>query len=467
MSNQVPNRSGDGVRAQLFPRTDFSQWGWLGATYQPRTQTAWEGQPDCFRVAERKQQRERRLLYTDFPQQGWIRKPTGNLFEYRQRSWHVPTVLTPDGARLREKRLHYADFQQQGWIQKPTGNLFEYRERSWHVPSERTGTKKQYWLDTNQQPAWIYAGSLGATYNPSVNDWNTETSRTGPSLKWMGDTNTSLPFGSVPGIDGDWHIDTVRASSPTRSSWYATQPLDGWWAAAFTGTFDPSTFPWSNYGYGDRPFLDQSLFQDAAKGQARGGFGGGEAPAPFDPSVVNWTVDSGVPAKRQSPSYWRNALKASQSFGLLDVRPLQPSFDQLGYSSRMRGRNIRPNISDDLFGWVWANLPTVFDASLLPHVSDDRTRDRYQKAPRLDQFSQAWIAQNLPPFDVSLTAHSGDPFRMGDRARLVVALYQFYSDLSWTHDVLGLIDPPVVPDVILPRPIAPIMAARRRNKRRR
>lgn len=423
MSNQVPNRSGDGVRAQLFPRTDFSQWGWLGATYQPRTQTAWEGQPDCFRVAERKQQRERRLLYTDFPQQGWIRKPTGN--------------------------------------------LFEYRVRHWPVLSELTHPKKRYWPDTNQQPAWIYGNTFGSPYNPAINDWTTDTIRVTSLFKRTADTNTAVPFGSVPGLAGDWHIDTGRTSGPTRSSWYATQPLDGWWAATFSaGAFDPSTFPWSNYGYGDRPFLDQSLFQDAAKGQARGGFGGGTPPPPFDPSVFNWTVESGVPSRRKAPNFWNDALKAAQSFGLLDTRPLQPAFDQLVYSFGMRGRNLRPNVSDDLFGWIWANLPVPFDAALLPHVSDDRTRDRYTKTPWLDQFSQAWVTQNLPPFDPAFFAHSGDPFRMEDRARLAVALYQFYSDLSWTHDVLGLTDPPPVADVPLLRPIAPIMAARRRNRRR-
>jgi hypothetical protein len=167
------------------------------------------------------------------------------------------------------------------------------------------------------------------------------------------------------------------------------------------------------------------------------------------------------------------------AFGLLDARVVMPAIDQLRNSERAAQRKGRPIVTPDSLGWLYENLPIAFDPQYLVHSEDGRLRERYKKVPQLDQPSQAWIYTAVPAFDPQYLVHSIDdrmreqykkvpqldqpsqawiynsvppfdpqyfiqvsaPTRMADRDKLDLRLAQYYNDMAWLRDVLGLPDP--------------------------
>ncbi len=129
-------------------------------------------------------------------------------------------------------------------------------------------------------------------------------------------------------------------------------------------------------------------------------------------------------------------------FGLVDARVVMPAIDQLANSERAAKRTGVPIVTPDSLGWLYENLPVVFDPQYLIHSDDSRMRERYKKVPPLDQPAQDWIFTAVPPFDPQYLIQVSAPTRMADREKLDVRLAQFYNDMAWLRDVLSLPDPP-------------------------
>jgi len=140
-------------------------------------------------------------------------------------------------------------------------------------------------------------------------------------------------------------------------------------------------------------------------------------------------------------------------------------FIQSQPSLRTPSRSLYRYATSEDMGWLYATLPVVFDPQYLIHVVDDQIARARRRAPQNDQPSQAWIYANLPAFNPAFFIQGQPSFRTDEREELELAYQAWVNDLSWLHDVLGLVDTPFVPGTVYQRPIAPIMSARRRRRR--
>src|SRR3990172_5697635 len=107
------------VKRIRHPRTDFPQNGWLykatvdGATndlYETTTDYGWytQTQTQSFRVDERTTgygpcAKRTQQFYTDFPQQGWIDKVPGELWE----AWYWPAIEASLDSSYRAESKRY------------------------------------------------------------------------------------------------------------------------------------------------------------------------------------------------------------------------------------------------------------------------------------------------------------------------------------------------------------------------
>lgn len=370
MADSARNRSSEGVHTSVFPRTDF-------------------------------------------PQQGWIRKPTvnGTVNDFYEAikgfGWFSQTQSFRSnehqisyGARIRSLvRPFYQTEPQQGWIRKPTVNgatndLYEaITDFGWYgrTNSDVPPIRKSRMLD--QWPFDDTAVDISQVFNPAT---------------------------------ADWGIDTALASKKIRR-YSVDQPNTDWIGNVASGSlFDPSIIGGILEQTADtRRWILQQLSLNV--GIKSDGAAGPPPPVPFDPAVLGWTIDSG-----RTPN--RKGLPESY------LAPQRGAFQV---------------VNTQVLAAVWAQ--TLND--------DAMAKGRIYLRPRQEQPAQDWIYTSIPPFNVQFVIHSEMPLRMAAGKWFILQHGHYLNDLSWLKDVLGLVDlPPTATHH--KRPIAPIMSARRRNRRR-
>jgi hypothetical protein len=146
----------------------------------------------------------------------------------------------------------------------------------------------------------------------------------------------------------------------------------------------------------------------------------------FDPALQPWTI----PADRMAHAsgQWRQETNPDVSW-MASVSPISGWTAPMERLPHALGRWTPETNLDN--AWLFSVQPVAFDGALFPGIAE-------------------LVGARTP---------------MGPR--LAVVYYLSLVDLSWVHDVIPLTDPLPGPTFIPLRPIAPIMSARRRNKRRR
>jgi len=257
------------------------------------------------------------------------------------------------------------------------------------------------------------------------------------------------------------------------------------------GAFDAATYSAVHaLSESFRNVRDRSLYLDSERHPTNGDEGGtAEGPPAFDPSLYNWTIPS---TRILVGRYWSNgAIDLSwlanesaltnwtiPSDRAARTRSLWPDTNQpttwlssvtpiigwaLSYERMAHGLGPRADTNTD---HAWLAYPSPIIGWNAPTDRQARAMGRWAPETNSDN---AWIFSVLPvPFDGAI--FPGIAELVGSRTppspRLAVAQHWAWYDLSWLHDVIPLTDP-VAPSTSRPRPIAPIMSARRRKKRRR
>lgn len=163
----------------------------------------------------------------------------------------------------------------------------------------------------------------------------------------------------------------------------------------------------------------------------------------FDPTVTVATIEQ---SQIDGYRYPRRTVRQTEfQDGWLETATHDWAVERTPYSldARMAGRAALTYRHDGYpaTDWVYENLPVVFDPQYLIHSDDSRMRERYKKVPKLDQPAQDWIYTSIPAFGPQYLIQVSAPTRMADRDKLDVRLAQFYNDMAWLRDVIGLPDP--------------------------
>ncbi len=326
------------------------------------------------------------------------------------------------------------DFPQQGWQ--------SYVERTENIPS-RAGiwesqaqgfrsvdarTKQRPWVlyPNAAEPAWTAFVPVTVPF-VAANDWTVDTAHTGRGKSWFSTDyprtdwlTANLQAAFDPAV-ADWHIDTT--SYEKRNYRDGDYPDSAWMAPVLNPVTNPAIRSWVNESVRMAGYPRRRL----SRGIGTIGF---FFTTVFDPATQAWHIETRLYEKRA----YRNG-------DYPDVSWLAPT--------------ITPSTNPAIRSWT---------------ILTDQTPDRNARAIHnfLAGFDQSWMFENLPvPFDSAFYAAVSQLVgeQTPERDQLEMALYLGLYDLSWVHDVIPLVDP-VPGATVIPRPIAPIMAARRRKKRR-
>ena len=405
----VRNRSSEGVVAIRHPRTDFPQQGWLGkgagagVYYEASVGFGWWSETQSFRPNESAN------LYG--PLRGRRGKNRGFYQTEPQQGWIGKPNLT-GGAALYEAGTGF------GWWSE-TQSFRPNESANLYGPLRGRRGKNHYFYQTQQEVI-----NFSQAFDPALQDWCIDSGRTSQLLgRFLRDTNTdvswlfpTLPVVFDPAIQ-EWTQSTDRTAPGPRYRLDTNTDIS--WIFPNLPAFDPALQDWTQAttrtATGKRYQRDTNtdvswIFPTLPV---------------FDPATCPWAVQSDLP-QRKSSSY------------------LQRRTGPAGFA--------------------------VYDPAFWPATTIHSYR--LWKAPKglwQPDLDNAWIQTSIPPpFDATTQfAALGIPgTRTTARARLLVSRYQSFYDLSFVHDVIPLTDP-VAATVIHLRPIAPIMSARRRNKKRR
>ena len=428
-------------------------------------------------------------------------------------SWMAPTLDPATNAAIRSwqtdsstygrHKFYATDLIDASWVAKAQFDpaLLIY------TATDRYVQNRSLYQDGETRPNQGGTGSPPVAFDPSTQVWTMEggiPSRRPRSAAWLNDLQTRSAFALLDSR--------------------ATEPAYEQLASSFTFKSKFQHAPWL-----DQPI--KSLI----------------TPVPFDANLVPHTFEERL---RDKPKLHQWKDQVSQDWITFNTPP-PPVFDEslrgLSVDERMSPRTSKPiyyEPDQPLQSWITA---VPFDANLVPHASDDRSREQYKRHPWTEQISQDWIPSQVPPnsppmgtwdiasytfkslrpspvwyqdptcdqpavlydssttqpafdqlakpftyknrshapwmdgpsqdwltvniptpFDARLVVHSSDD-RLGEKRSRIpkfqVSYYPYLYDMSWVHDVIPLTDPVVVAPRL--RPIAPIMSARRRTRRRR
>lgn len=266
--------------------------------------------------------------------------------------------------------------------------------RSWQEESSRLSSKHPFPQGSTQDLGWI--SPLLQSYDPSINDWHQDTSSTKKTNRLFPLNETGIPWYTAvdPSIQS-WTIDS------TFNSKHKPFPIDNidvdWISATFAQAFDPATLSWTIPST-DRTVINQSLFHDSEKRPVQGGISEEIAATPFDPSTMEWGIDTLLPASKKDHQVWFGSIKPNENFGLTDARPIIPAIQQLIDSvQRPWDRRKKKSATDEpLDGWLTTSLPAVWDPQFTPHSTDLRLTERYKRVPHVDTLFEGWLSPVLP-----------------------------------------------------------------------
>ena len=462
------------------------QQGWLNKPvnlnlYEANRGFGWFSETQSYRPNEnrngyRTRQSAVRPFYQTEPQQGWIGKPNLTLYEARGgTAWfsQTQTWVTP---KHPARDLDRWDQNDATFDVINFTAAFDPSLLNWQIPSARIPNHPARDLDRwDQDDANFDVVNFAQAFDPAIQDWHIDSARTSQRLgRFLRDTNTdvawinqNLPVVFDPAIQ-DWHIDSARTAKKLGTFLRETAPDNSWMGDhAQLNEWD---IPADRMRLGPRYQRDTNtdvswIFPNL--------------PA-FDPSTQNWTSDS----PRTTKSLGRFIRETSFDTAWMGAQYAWPI-----PSDRMApGRQYRRDTNTDV-AWIFPNLPVVFDpaiqdwkihshtyrsrawwsdrplpiAWLVPSVVFDpalwpgTTIDSHRRwnkrtgqwQPDLDN---AWLQTSVTvnqPFDATTQfAAIGIPgTRTPAGARLQVARYQSFYDLSWLHDVIPLTDPVPTPNL--------------------
>ena len=391
------------------PRTDVPQDGWRykatvsGAAndlYEANVDFGWFTPTQCFRVQEwfyraKSTNRDTRQFYTDFPQQGWVDKVPGNLWEVL----YWPAIETGSDFSYRTAPEQYtkplgeweqglewltpaAVFDPVLWPSIETSRNFSYRPpperytrapegdafgtpwspslplvRSWGVPDLRMNPERytRPLGEWNQDIGWVFQ-NLPAEFDPSQQDWFVHGDWTHRPPYWTGDQPQFIaPQFSAWGIPSDRmapEMDTKPKGSDVVANWLVPSVI-----------FDPQL---------GVAISDQ--LRQTRQTTKRGWYSS-------DPAQVSWIIPSAI----YDPTLWA------------------PLYGE--WSGRSRSRRI-VDLAD--VSWVFTNLPPAgYDPSLYPPIAQLAEGLRGWPFSQLDvraEWSQGttWIESQFPAYDPSL-----------------------------------------------------------------
>ena len=415
-----------------------------------------------------------RIAYQTEPQMGWLYTAQTPATPF-DAQYVVPSVnqSQQDGYKYPAKPARNTEFQD-GW--RYTGSL-PFDPTVTTAPSEqltesfRLPTKSKWTLAEPPSLGWL--SNLSALWSAATPEESQRPQRKSlvagdqPNTGWLSNLFTLWPG------ETQQSPDRVRT---TKARVAVDQPDTGWIAASLT-PFDPQSLPHSDdtrlsERYKKVPQTDQPsqawIFSAVP-----------EAPA-FDPQLFQNSTGELTP-KNKALSFRYPMLSSGFSTDVWTIEKFQNN-----YSDRTPARKGRPVQFDfhDTNAWISSvTPPPPFDPSLINwridsgrtpqraaltdlHITPQRTqallynipilagvwaqgvndeamhRGRIYLRPQIDQPDQSWIFTSVPPFDAFLVIHSEMPLRMADRHKLDTRWAQYYNDMAWLHDVLGLPDPP-------------------------
>lgn len=355
--------SSEGVVAVLHPRSDFPQNGWISYAERSlvplRTPVRLE-QIQSFRSEDRLVKQRKQLFYRDFTQSSWV----------TYQSAAVPIIIRfpldtveeqyTTQTKKRKSPLWYISYDPMGWIAavQPAVNP---AIRSWQEESSRLSPKHLFPQGATQDLGWI--SPLLQSYDPSIQSWTIDSTF----------NSKHKPF-PLDNIDVDWISATFSQQA-----------------------FDPATLSWTIPST-DRTVINQSLFHDSEKRPVQGGISEEVAATPFDPSTMEWGIDTLLPASKKDPQVWFGSIKPNENFGLTDARPIIPAIQQLIDSvQRPWDRRKKKSATDEpLDGWLTTSLPAVWDPQFTPYSTDLRLAERYKRVPHVDTLFEGWLSPVLP-----------------------------------------------------------------------
>lgn len=400
-------------------------------------------------------------------------------------SWIFPTLPAFDPATypwaIQSDRTRRRPSSYLHWRTTPTGAgapaEFDPTTFSWTQATARAATVPRYRRDTNTDVSWIFP-NLPA-FDPAIQDWTQQTTRTARGKQPRPDTNTDVSwiFPNLPVVFDpstySWAIQSGQtARRPSSALLRSTGPA-GFGVPISFDLVIPSDRMAPGHRYRrdtntDVAWIYQNLpvVFDAANfnwTQQTERSKGGKAyrrdtntdvswifpnlPA-FDPTTYPWAVPSDRTARRPSSYlHWRTTPTGAGVPDQFDPAIQSWHIQSDTYQSRAwYSDSPRPD--------AWLVPSAVFDPALWPgttiasHRRWNKLTGRWQ--PDLDN---AWIQTSVPvnpPFDATTQfAAIGIPgTRTPARARLQVARYQWFYDLSFVHDVIPLTDTVVPPATI-------------------
>ena len=327
----------------------------------------------------------------DFPQQGWINKATGTLFEqasgfqvppYEQlwASYRMPDELATVSNTGKRQLQWYTDFPQQGWIDKVPGNLYE----AFFWPAIETSSDFSYRMlerfnrrtsqgDWAEELDWINAAL--AIFDPALYQPNVQLAKS----EWTRDRKTDRIY--------------IKQDQPRFDSWAALNLWETWY---FTGpdsqmrSFRTAPPDKKRYWTSD----------DQDKGWLFSGI-----PAVFDPALFA-AVQQQLLAFRSLGGYKRILSDApttdwiSATFVAFDAA-LWPGVDQLVKVYRTIPRIQKFPVDQQKIDWI--NVLNLWE---VPYFAGIESQAKSFLADRRlpwksfiiqDEPSQAWIQFSIPP----------------------------------------------------------------------
>lgn len=208
MAKDVLNRSSEGVRAQLYPRTDFPQNGWLSFSARDTLVTQdFVKDHSSFVPCDARLSGKKRLFYSDAVQQWWTAFQPKIASDIAIEDWQQPSFYPlPHKSRV---QFQWPDDGTSNDVFSITTPL-DPSQQDWYIDTVQTGAGKPYLRDFPVDNAW-----QDAVLDPSTN----------PALS-------------------AWGINPTR---PQHKKQFVVDQVDlGWISSTFASPFDPSSSSWSD-----------------------------------------------------------------------------------------------------------------------------------------------------------------------------------------------------------------------------
>lgn len=361
---------------------------------------------------------------SDWPQDGWI--------SYVTRTRDIPPFIAPclsetnsyrppDRRAVQRNYVLYPDAQEQWWVSFTPVITPYIAKQDWHIDTVITG-KREWHTSDYPRTDWLYT-SLPAVFDPALQDWYIKTERTtNPQhvrkLHWdAGLQDTNWFVGSSP-VFRNWVIPTTRTPQRDLSPRPTEQRLD--WN---TVNLQPGTNPAINDWHVDTTRTTQRDRQPQLSDHKV------EWMVAVLPAFRDWGIPTVRTEDRRVPQTYRSWLADQENWTAPFTPAITPPIVQQDWHIKTAQTGKRGWYANDFPGVDWAFSVTA--------------------VPPFDPTQQSWPILGL----------RSDTNR---RPNQVVFVSIDVMDLSWSPDAPTNPGTTAFPRL---RPIAPIMSARRRNRR--